>query len=193
MYTEQTFQIPELKGISMKQIEVHLKLYAGYVKHTNVIIDKIQELKQDSEKNAYTLGELNRRYGFEFDGMRLHEYYFEALEKGSQAPDATSALVQALIAQYGSFDIWMHEFMAVGMTRGIGWTLLTYDTKGKHFHNTWVSDHELGNLSGLPIILAMDMWEHAFMVDYVPAEKGNYIKAFFENLNWEVIQGRFQA
>lgn len=190
-YQEQTFDLPVLEGISPKQIEVHLKLYGGYVKFLNTLTATQAELMKDSEKNAYALSEVTRRIGFEFDGMRMHEYYFSQWEKGPQTPTADGALVSSLTRQYGSFDAWMNEFKAVGMMRGIGWTVLYFDPKAGAFVNTWVGDHELGQLAGLPIILAMDMWEHAYMVDYVPADKKNYIEAFFKNLNWSVPEDRF--
>ncbi len=192
MYQEQKFDLPALDGLSEKQIAVHLGLYAGYVKFLNKLLEVEADLKKDSEKNAYALGEVHRRLGFEFDGMRMHEYYFESLEHGAQ-PMSDGVLKSALTAQYGSFDVWLAEFKAVGMMRGIGWAVLYYDPKGKRFVNAWVADHELGQLAGLPIILPMDMWEHAFMVDYAPAEKKNYIEAFLKNVNWGVVEKRFMG
>lgn len=188
-YSEQTFDLPAMDGLSAKQIEAHLKLYAGYVKNVNAMLAKIDELKADSEKNALALSELKRRFGFEFDGMRLHELYFEALGGDGQA---SGTLVDALAKQWGSFEAWQNEFKAMSAMRGIGWVLLTYDAKGQMFHNVWVSDHELGHLASLPVLIAMDMWEHAFMVDYLPAQKGDYVGAFLKNLNWAKINARFQ-
>ena len=182
-----------MKGLSKKQVEVHLKLYGGYVKNVNAIMDKVTLLKKDSEKNALALSELMRRFGFEFNGMRLHELYFEALGGKGEKELKGEALEKALAKQYGSFEKWLKEFSAMGLMRGIGWVLLTYDPKAKRFHNVWVSDHEVGQLGSLPILLAMDMWEHAFMVDYLPAQKGDYISAFFKNLSWKTVETRYQA
>ncbi len=187
-YTEQQFNLPEMPGLSTKQIEVHLKLYAGYVKNINALTDKIAELKQDNEKNALALSELVRRLPFEFNGMRLHELYFEALGGDGSM---NGALVDALAAQYGSIEAWRNEFQAVGMMRGIGWTLLTYDAKAKRFQNIWVNDHELGHFGDTRILLAMDVWEHAFLIDYLPAQRPDYIKAYFQNLKWEMCEARF--
>lgn len=187
-YTEQQFKLDNLNGLSAEQIEVHLKLYAGYVKNVNAIMSKIEELKADSETNALTLSELKRRFGFEFNGMRLHELYFETLGGDGQP---TGKLVDALAKQWGSLEAWMNEFKAMGAMRGIGWVLLTYDPKVQMFHNVWISDHELGHLATLPIIIAMDMWEHAYMLDYVPAQKSDYVVAFMKNLNWSTLNTRF--
>ncbi|MCE9643769.1 Fe-Mn family superoxide dismutase [Candidatus Parcubacteria bacterium] len=191
MYQAKTFNLPALDGISPKQIEVHLKLYAGYVTFLNKLEETLAELMKDSEKNAYALGEVQRRRGFEFDGMRMHEYYFSQLEGG--ASPLEGSLADALAAQYGSLDTFLATFKATALMRGIGWSILYYDTDASRFHIAWVSDHELGQLAGLPILLALDMWEHAFMVDYVPAEKKNYVEAFFKNLNWNAVQARYAS
>jgi len=188
-YTAKTFNLQTLEGLSEKQIEVHLSLYEGYVKHVNHLRSQIHDLEeQDKEKYAYAIAELRRRLGFEFDGMRMHEYYFTQFEGGAtDVPKNLSALVSE---KYGSWDGFIEHFTTVGLTRGIGWTVLYQDPEANTVHVAWVGDHELGQLSGLPIILAMDMWEHAFMVDYLPSEKKAYIEAFLKNTNWETVAKR---
>lgn len=188
-YTAKTFSFNGLQDLSQKQIDVHIKLYEGYVKFLNTLEETQREMMKDSEKNAYALGEVTRRIGFEFNGMRMHEYYFSQWE-GAPAPIG-GALADALTAQYGSVEKWLAEFRAVSMMRGIGWGVLSYDPSGKRFLNHFVADHELGQLNGLTTILALDMWEHAYMVDYTPAEKAKYIDAFFKNLNGAVATARF--
>lgn len=193
-YTPQTFNLPELPGLSEKQIKVHIGLYEGYVKHINVLREQIQELTTlDKEKYAYAITETRRRLGFEFNGMRMHEYFFAQLEGGAQGLNPESALAKAVTEKYGSLEAFIAHFTSVGMSRGIGWSVLYADPKAGTVHTAWVSDHELGQLGGLPVILAMDMWEHAFMVDYVPAEKKNYIEAFLKNVNWSVVENRFEG
>ena len=187
-YTEKTFNLPELSGLSAKQLEVHLKLYAGYVKNVNLMLEKIAAWKEDSATNALALSEIKRRFGFEFNGMRLHELYFEAL--GGDGTLADGKLKTALETQYGSIDAFKAELKALGLMRGIGWVLLVEDKSANTFHTVWVSDHEVGHLATTNIVLAMDMWEHAFMVDYVPADKGQYIDAFLNNVNWSVVESR---
>ena len=190
-YTARTFALPELKGLSAKQIEVHLALYQGYVKHVNLIMDKIAAYKEaDAEGNAFAIMEMRRRLGFEFDGMRMHEYYFEQFE-GEKGGDPESALARAAAEKYGSGEGFIAHIKEVAGTRGIGWTIVYYDPTGKTLHTAWVDDHQLGQLSGLPIILALDMWEHAYMVDYAPADKKSYVEAFLDNVNWSVIEDRF--
>lgn len=188
-FTPRTFNIPELKGISAKTIEEHTKLYQGYVKHTNLIIEKIAELSKDTEANVYALGEIQRRFGFEFDGMKNHEYYFEQFEGG--ANQNISSLKTAIEEEWGSFDAWLARFKAIAMTRGIGWALLSYDKTNDRLINYWVDEQHLGQLNSTDIILALDMWEHSYMLDVAPSEKKKYVEAFFENLNWEVVEKRF--
>jgi superoxide dismutase, Fe-Mn family len=192
MYSARTFDLPELKGISQEQVAVHLKLYEGYVKHTNLILERMKALKEDgSEESVYTMNELRRRLGFEFDGMRMHEYYFEQLEGSAQAADPNSPLADAATDAFGGWNSFMAALKDAAGTRGIGWVVVYFDPKGRTLTVAWVDDHQLGQLSGLPILLALDLWEHAFMVDYKPAEKRTYVDAFFENLNWGVVERRF--
>ncbi len=189
-FEEQKFEIPELIGISRSNIEEHLKLYAGYVKNTNLILEKINELSKDSENNAYILGELQRRFGFEFDGMRNHEYYFKSFEGGPKEL-GNGKFKETIEEEFGSFDAWLNRFKSISLTRGIGWAILYYDPKTKRFLNSFVEEQHLGHLVGLQPILALDMWEHSYVADYKPSGKKNYVEDFFKNLNWEVIEGNF--
>lgn len=187
MYKEQDFNLPEMEGLSQKQIDVHLKLYAGYVTNMNKLNDTLSELKQDPEKNAIAISELTRRIPFEWNGMRMHEYYFEAL--GGDGKES-GEVVKLIEEQFGSYDTFLSSFKKVGMLRSIGWVILGYDQKTGKLTITWVNDHELGQLAGVSILIAMDVWEHAFLIDYLPSERGNYIDAFFANLNWQKINER---
>lgn len=189
-FETKTFSFPQLKGISEKTMKEHLKLYAGYVKHTNLILEQIQELKKDAEKNAYLLGEINRRLGFEYNGMRNHEVYFESLS-GSATPLSDNTLMRLITDTWGSYDAWLAEFKAIATTRGVGWAMLYYDRKDNGLLNAWVDEQHLGQLQGCDLILGLDMWEHSFVADYQPSGKKQYIEDFFENLNWSVIEKNF--
>ena len=190
-YEKRDFQLPRLQGISSEQIEMHLELYAGYVKFTNQLCDVLEGLAKDPEKNSYALAEVRRRFGWEFDGMRMHEHYFEQWEHGARPLPEGGALARMLAAQYGSVQGFEERWKRIGQTRGIGWTVLAWDAKVNKAHAFWVGEHEIGQLAGLPIVLVMDMWEHAYLVDYKPAEKKKYIDAFWQNLDWELIERRF--
>ena len=191
-FEEVKFDLPALKGLSAKNIEEHLKLYAGYVKNSNLILEKIEEMSEDSEKNAYAICELQRRFGFEFCGMRNHEYYFRLLEGGAKSLDEGSNLKRMIADTWGSFDNWLVRFKAIALTRGIGWAVLFYDPQTKSLLNAWVDEHHLGNLSGLSFIMGIDMWEHSFMIDSLPSEKKKYIDTFFENVNWDFVEENFK-
>lgn len=191
-YTKRTFNLPELDGLSKEQIDVHLALYEGYVKHTNLILETIEKLRnEDATENAFVINELRRRLGFEFDGMRMHEYYFEQFEGGAKEADESSALASAASEKYGNWPSYLTHLKEVAGTRGIGWVVTYFDPRANSLHTAFVNDHEIGQLAGLPIILAIDLWEHAFMVDYVPAKKKDYVDAFLANVNWDLINERF--
>lgn len=186
-YKIKEFSIGELKGISSKNIEEHLKLYAGYVNSTNLILEKINE-----NTEPYIINELRRRFGFEFGGMRNHEYYFGALEGGAKEINKDSELYKKIEKTWGSFDKWLEKFKAVAMTRGVGWAVLYYDEKNDNLINHWIDEQHIGHPVGLSPILCLDMWEHAFVYDYATSEKKNYVEAFFENVNWEAVKGNFK-
>jgi len=192
-YKARTFELPEdINGLSKAQIDVHIGLYNGYVNHVNHLHQQLTKLAtaDSGEDFSYSISELRRRLGFEWNGMRLHEYYFEALVGGDQTLMADSGLYQAFTKQYGGFSKWMEIFKKVN-ARGPGWSILYYDTQSEQFLNAWVAEHEIGQLAGLPVILALDHWEHAFMVDYKPAEKAEYIDAYLAAINWHTISNRF--
>ncbi|MBI2025163.1 superoxide dismutase [Candidatus Kaiserbacteria bacterium] len=190
-YTPKTFNLPTLEGISEKQIKVHLALYEGYVKHVNLIMEKLGAVREGKlELDSYIVSELRRRFSFEFDGMRLHEHYFAQFEGVSCKVQEGSTFADAIKEKYGGKGLEAHIREVAG-SRGIGWAVVYKDPVANTIHTTFVGDHEVGQLAGLPILLALDMWEHAYMVDYVPAEKKNYIDAFFANLNWSVVEKRF--
>jgi Fe-Mn family superoxide dismutase len=167
-----------------------LKLYAGYVKHSNLILEKIEEMKKDSEKNAYALAEVNRRFGFEFNGMRNHEVYFRALEGGAKVL-SESVLRAAISEKWGSYENWLAEFKAIALTRGIGWAMLYYDRASGELLNAWIDEQHLGQLQNCALILGLDMWEHSFVADYQPSGKKTYVEDFFTNLNWSVVEENF--
>ena len=194
-FEEQKFNIGELKGISTKNVEEHLKLYAGYVKNTNAVIEKISGLSKEffgnGVDNSYLIAELFRRFSFEYNGMRNHEIYFSSLSGGAKPLPENSELKKMLVETCQSVEIFLIGFKNLALTRGVGWAVLWYDKKDKRLIASWVDEQHLGELNGCEMILCLDMWEHAYYLDYIPAEKKKYIEAFFENLNWEVVAENF--
>lgn len=190
-YEEKKFNIGELKGISAKTIEEHLKLYSGYVKNLNGIFTQIGELMVDPTKNAYKLGELHRRIGFEFNGMRNHEVYFDLLSDGSHELPENSEFRKAIEKQAPSLDAALIGFKTLAMTRGIGWAILYWDKKSEQLVPAWIDEQHLGQLQGCSPVLALDMWEHSFVADYQPSGKKQYVEDFFANLNWNKVEENF--
>lgn len=187
MYTEKTFNIPELQGISNTNIEEHLGLYHGYVKNTNMILTSIQ----NGDVDGYALSELQRRFSFEYNGMKNHEYYFESLEGGAQDLDPESPLSQAISQEWGSFDVWLERIKEIAKTRGVGWAVLGYDKDADQLLNYWVEEQHWGHLNSVQYIVGIDMWEHAFVADYQPSGKGQYIDDYFASVNWKNVEKNF--
>ncbi|MCA9355804.1 superoxide dismutase [Candidatus Kaiserbacteria bacterium] len=188
-YEPLTFDIPELEGMSRDTIDNHLGLYRGYVKHVNLIQEKIESYSNDFKNNSFAISEMQRRLGFEFGGMRNHEYYFSQFEGGAKnLPEGS--LKTKLEQQWGTFDNWFEHFRQIANTRGVGWAMLYHDPHTDQLIQTWVDEQQIGQLADLDIILALDMWEHSYMRDYTSSDKGKYVDAFFRNLNWEVVSER---
>ena len=192
-YTPKTFSLPTIVGMSGKSIEEHVGLYQGYVKNLNAIQTLIVDLLSDSTKNAHAISELVRRKSFEFDGMRLHELYFAQLEGAAQTLPTESALATALTTQFGSLDEAITQIKSVGMMRGPGWSILYFDPEAKEFHIGFSGEQHQGHFVTLPIILALDVWEHAFLLDHGAQGKASYIESFFGALNWPTVDSRFAA
>lgn len=192
-YQEKKFSIPALEGVSQKSVDEHIGLYAGYVKNFNAMTVLAGELMKDSGKNAHAISEIMRRRSFEFDGMRLHEYYFSQFEGGASSLGAASALKAAITAQYSDADYALMELRQVGMMRGPGWSILYYDPQAKQFLVGFSGEQHQGHFVTLPIIVALDVWEHAYLLDYGAQGKGKYIDAFFKNLNWNIAEERFEV
>lgn len=177
-----------LKGISDEQIDQHWKLYEGYVKNSNELVEEVGQAERGSRHWA----ELKRRAAFELDGMVLHEYYFENLKAGTQLGPRTG-LAQTLGAGWKTVDDWRADFAATGQIRGVGWAILYFDRSTNQLFNWWIGDHEIGHPAGWAPILVMDVWEHAFMVDHGASGRKEYVEAFMENVNWDVAARRYES
>jgi len=196
-YNARQFNLSGLKGISDQTLEMHFKLYEGYVKETNNLTTRITEFIKDGnvdqdEMPAYS--ELTRRLGFEYNGMVLHEYYFDNLQSGGGTGDPTrgSEFLKAAETSFGSYEIWKADFVSIGKMRGVGWAICLEDPTTGGLSNHWVTLHETGNVAGFLPVLVMDVWEHAFLLDYKPADRPKYIEAFFSNIDWSAVEKRLK-
>jgi superoxide dismutase, Fe-Mn family len=178
-----------MQGFSDALLQMHFKLYEGYVKNANDLLTKLKSMGDAGDTSSYEYGALKRRLGWEFDGMRLHELYFDNLG-GTGVLDKSSPLMTALAVQFGSYDKWKKDFIATGSMRGIGWAILYFDPQQGRLVNCWINEHDLGHLATCQPILIMDVFEHAYMPQY-GLDRTKYIDAFFANINWSTAVTRF--
>jgi superoxide dismutase, Fe-Mn family len=193
VYKPQTFNLSGLNGISDGTLAMHFKLYEGYVTNTNILNEQLAEMMKGevTAKEMPVYSELTRRLGFEYNGMVLHEWYFGNMKIGGGGdPDKSSAFYKAVEASFGSFENWKKIFVTVGKMRGVGWAACYQDPVNGQLSNHWINLHETGNVAGFNPILIMDVWEHAFIRDYAPADRPKYIEAFFSNINWAACDER---
>jgi len=180
-----------IEGFSEQLLTNHFTLYQGYITNTNKLVELLATMLKEGNVSTPEYSELKRRFGFEFNGMRLHEYYFENLGKKGTANDAAN-LMKKLTEDFSSYDNWEKDFRATGAMRGIGWAILYQDIVTGRLFNQWINEHETGHPAGCIPILVMDVFEHAYVTDY-GLKRADYINAFFQNINWEVVEGRFKA
>ncbi len=177
-----------MAGFSDTLLKNHFTLYQGYVTNTNKVMELLGAMLKEGKPGTPEFAELKRRLGWEFNGMRLHELYFENLG-GNGDQSKAAALVKTLEAQFGSFDAWATDFKATAGMRGIGWAILYKDPESGQLFNQWINEHDVGHPAGCRPLLVLDVFEHAFMIDY-GLKKPDYIASFFKNLKWEAVAKR---
>jgi Fe-Mn family superoxide dismutase len=175
---------------------MHFKLYEGYVENTNRLRNQIANILRDGkvdQEETPSYSELTRRLGFEYNGMVLHEYYFGNMTRsGMGEPRKGSSFSSRCHESFGSYDVWKADFTSVGMMRGVGWAICYQNPVDGALSNHWISLHEIGNVAGFVPVLVMDVWEHAFLLDYKPSERTKYIDAFFSNICWDSVEARLR-
>jgi len=190
-YTAKDFSnLIGMGGFSETLLKNHLTLYQGYVTNTNKLMDSLAAMLKEGKVGTPEYSELKRRMGFEFNGMRLHEYYFGNLG-GEGVPDKSGKLWGKLAEDFGSYEDWERDFKGTGTMRGIGWAILYQDNMTGKLFNQWINEHETGHPAGCIPILVMDVFEHAFITDY-GLKRADYIEAFFKNINWDVVENRLK-
>lgn len=177
------------EGFSDQLLKNHFTLYQGYVTNTNKLTEILNNLIKEGKANAPEFAETKRRFGWEFDGMRLHEYYFENIKKGGVYHNTDSELHKKMERDFGSHENWEKDFKATGSIRGIGWAILYYDAQADRLFNVWINEHDTGHFAGCQPILIMDAFEHAYMIDY-GTKRADYIESFFKAIDWGVVEKR---
>jgi Fe-Mn family superoxide dismutase len=179
-----------MEGFSETLLKNHFTLYQGYVTNTNKVLEALGQMLKADKAGTTEFAELKRRLGWEFNGMRLHEYYFENL--GGKTPiDKNGKLAQKMAEAFGSYEAWEKDFKATGAMRGIGWVILYQDTHSGKLINFWINEHDVSHPAGCNPLLIMDVFEHAFMLDY-GLKRADYIGAFFKNINWQAVEARLK-
>lgn len=192
MYTAQNFErLIGTAGMSDALLRNHFGLYEGYVKQTNALRDRLDALAKEEGPMSAEFNELKRRFGWEYNGMRLHELYFGNMAKGGVKHDPESALCLKMKEVWGTCEAWAKDFKATGLMRGIGWVVLAYDAESDSLFNLWVNEHDVGHLVGATPILVMDVFEHAFVLDY-GVKRADYVEAFWEGIDWKVVTDRYE-
>lgn len=177
-----------MEGFSETLLKNHFTLYQGYVTNSNKLLDTLSQMLKEDKAGTPEFAELKRRLGWEFNGMRLHEYYFENL--GGKAPlDKASKLAKKMDESFGSYEMWEKDFKGTGAMRGIGWAVLYEDITNGKLINFWINEHDTAHPAGCTPLLIMDVFEHAFMIDY-GLKRADYIEAFFKNIDWKSVEGR---
>ncbi len=179
-------------GFSETLLKNHFTLYQGYVKNTNTFIEAFQDLEKNDKADTPAYAELKRRFPWEFNGMRLHELYFKNMARTGGALDSASGLHKKISQTFGTYDAWAKNFKAVGGMRGIGWTILYEDVLTRNLFNLWVNEHDFGHLAGAKPLLVLDVFEHAYVLDY-GLKRADYIEAFFNAIDWNAVEKRFEA
>lgn len=177
-----------MPGFSEALLKNHFTLYQGYVANTNKVLDALAAMAVEGKAATPEFAELKRRLGWEWNGMRLHELYFENLG-GKAGLNPAGRLAARLKEQFGGVEAWEKEFRAAGAMRGIGWVVLYEDQASGRLMNFWVNEHDVGHPAGCRPLLVMDVFEHAFMLDY-GLKRADYIEAFFKNIDWKAVEAR---
>jgi len=192
LYSARVFPaLYHIRGLDRELIDMHLALYRGYVNQTNQLLIKLRQISRSAQRSSILFGALSRRFGWEYNGMRLHELYFENLG-GSGTLDPGAALLLAIKGVFGSFDNWKREFTQLGNSRGVGWVMLAIDPKTGDLFNQWVDEHDTGALVGVHPLVVMDVWEHAYITQF-GLNRGAYIELFLKNLDWNIAEQRFEV
>lgn len=191
-YEIRDFDLSGVRGISQRALQLHLGLYHGYVEQVNALLGILQPHEVAAPLPALDREGAVRRFPFEYNGMILHELFFEQLSGGKRRPlHETSVMAEAVDRAFGGFSAWQDDFESLAKTRGVGWVITLREPAGNAIYNTWIDEHQWGMPAGMDVVFVLDMWEHAYLLDFAPAQKPAYIQAVLDNVDWTVVESRF--
>ena len=179
----------QIEGISVRTNQEHYKLYQGYVNKWNEIIEKLKTADKSKAAATYSeYGELKRQETFNANGKILHEIFFPTILGGSGEPKGE--ILEKIKEDFGSFDAWKEDFIATAMASR-GWAILALELSSNKLFNFLVDLQNVGHVANTIPILALDVFEHAYFIDYGTNRRA-YIDAFFKNINWDYVEKRYQ-
>jgi superoxide dismutase, Fe-Mn family len=187
-YEVRPFDLSGVQGLSKKAIDLHLGLYKGYVDNLNKLLDQAPKGGSPLVQDGY-----NRRFAFEYNGVKLHELFFEELASKQRQPLADSDFAHALKTGFGDFNGWRSNIEALATTRGVGWVMTLRERGTSRLHNFWVDLHHVHMPADSQIVFVLDVWEHAFLIDFTPAQKADYVKTVLDNVDWAVVEKRYAS
>ena len=188
-----SFNLRDVKGLSQAALNLHLDLYHGYVEQVNTLLEVLQPHESPSRAPALTREAAVRRFPFEYNGMVLHELFFEQLSgSNGRPPHEQGPLGQAVGHAFGGFDGWRKDFEKLAATRGVGWVMTVRERTGGTLYNTWIDEHQWGTTAGTDVIFLLDVWEHAYLLDFSPKQRSDYLQAVFDNVDWSVVETRMR-
>jgi Fe-Mn family superoxide dismutase len=180
-YKVREFDFSRVEGISREALQDHLGLYKGYVENTNSLL---KEVGHQGGKDA------EHRLAFEFNGMKLHELFFETLGGPGSAMTPSGVLAEAMDITYGGAKGWRERFLAVARTRGIGWVMSARETATNRLFTFWIDEHHFGLPANLEPVILLDLWEHAYLRDFGVKGREEFVEVVLRNLDWSVIEQR---
>ena len=204
-YQVRTFDLSGVQGLSKKAIDLHLGLYKTYVESLNKLLEQSPQRPGPAAAAAaaaataaapaapaapLALDGYNRRFAFEYNGVTLHELFFEQLAGKRRPLPAGGDFAEALREEHGDFAGWKASIDALAKTRGVGWVLTLREHGKERLHNCWIDLHHLSVPVNCDVVFALDLWEHAYMIDFTPAQRADYVKIVLDNVDWPVVEQR---
>ncbi len=190
MYEPRRFNLKDVEGLSLRACHLHLELYRGYVENVNKLLTQTRELAAGKPQDKAAYDARARRLAFEWNGMVLHELFFDSLQGPDRKLNDTGVFAEGLDESFGGFEAWRQDVIEMAALRGIGWVATVRDRDTNQLLNVWVDEHHLGMPAGVQPLLVIDLWEHAWLLDYLPTQRSTYVETVLRNIDWSLVEAR---
>ncbi len=188
-YRVREFELSKVKGVSREALDDHLRLYRGYVENTNRLLTVALAAKANQGRQSDPEDWVHR-LAFEFNGMVLHELFFEQLRGPGSVLPSDGELAEAADNSFGSVRGWHDDLITVARTRGTGWVVSARDWENNCLLTYWVEQHHIGTPAGLQPVFVLDLWEHAYLRDFGVRGREQWVETVLENTDWRVVAER---